>query len=105
LELRHACGKTVLKSVQDAQRVLGEYIAPGARNPEMAINELLTILDDRKLVNAVWKLDPMSKPDKVKNDCPRKSHWIGPARAFHTVVTTPRRGSRAQDHRMRTDGR
>ena len=56
--------KRVLKSVQDAQRILGEYIAPGARNPEMAINDLLTILDDDKLVKAVWKLDPKSKPNE-----------------------------------------
>jgi hypothetical protein len=63
--VRHACGKNVSqKSVQEAQRVLGEYIAPGGRNPEMAINELLTILDDRKLVKAVWKLDPESKPEE-----------------------------------------
>jgi hypothetical protein len=56
--------KRVPKSVQDAQRALGEYIAPGARNPYMTINELLTILDDRKLVKAVWKLDPKSKPEE-----------------------------------------
>jgi hypothetical protein len=54
----------VLKSVQDAQRVLGEYIAPGDRDPEMTINRLLTILDDEKLVKAVWELDPKSKPNE-----------------------------------------
>jgi hypothetical protein len=58
-----AIKKRLLRSVQEAQRV-GEYIAPGARNPEMTINDLLTILDDRKLVKAVRKLDPKSKPDE-----------------------------------------
>jgi hypothetical protein len=57
----------VLKSVQDAQLVLGEYIAPRDRDPEMTINRLLTILDDEDLVNAVWELDPKSNP--MKNDC------------------------------------
>jgi hypothetical protein len=54
----------VLKSVQDAQRVLGEYIAKGDRDPEMTINRLLTILDDEDLVKAVWELDPRSKPNE-----------------------------------------
>ena len=34
--------------------VLGEYIAPGDR-------QRVAILDDRKLVKAVWKLDPVSR--------------------------------------------
>jgi hypothetical protein len=54
----------VLKLVQDAQRVLGEYIAPGDRDPEMTIDRLLTILDGEELVKAVWELDPQSKPDE-----------------------------------------
>jgi hypothetical protein len=30
----------------------------------MTINRLLTILDGEELVNAVWELDPKSKPDE-----------------------------------------
>ena len=41
------------KAVTSAQKVLGEYIEPGPRDCEQTINELLDVLDDRKVADAV----------------------------------------------------
>jgi hypothetical protein len=55
--------QTVLSAVQNAQDILAHCVAPGPRDPEKAINDLLTALDNRDVVLAVWELDPESKPD------------------------------------------
>jgi hypothetical protein len=55
--------QTVLSAVQKAQDILAHYVPPGPRDPENTINDLLTVLDDRDVVAAVWELDPESKPD------------------------------------------
>jgi hypothetical protein len=55
--------QTVLSAVQKAQDILTHYVAPGPRDPENAINDLLTVLDNRDVVLAVWELNPKSKPD------------------------------------------
>jgi hypothetical protein len=44
------------------QTVLAHCIAPGPRDPEKAINDLLTALDSRDVIRAVWELDPKFKP-------------------------------------------
>jgi hypothetical protein len=55
--------QTVLSAVQKAQDILAHYIAPGPRDPESTIIDLLTALDNWDVVLAVWELDPKSKPD------------------------------------------
>ena len=52
----------VLQAVEQAQNVLARYVEPGPRDPEQTISALMTILDDRELVKAVWELDPAAKP-------------------------------------------
>ena len=53
---------TVLNAVERAQDILAHYVAPGPRDHEKTINALLQVLDDEEVVQAVWELDPSSKP-------------------------------------------
>jgi hypothetical protein len=41
------------EAVVRAQKVLGEYIEPGPRDCEQTINNLLDVLDDQKVADAV----------------------------------------------------
>jgi hypothetical protein len=52
----------VLRAVEQAQDVLARYVEPGPRDAEKTVNDLMTILDDIDLVEAVWELDPAAKP-------------------------------------------
>ena len=49
---------TVLRAVEDARRVLGEYIAHGPLDPAQTVERLLTILNRDDVVHA---LDRMKK--------------------------------------------
>jgi hypothetical protein len=51
----------VLRAVELAQDVLAQYVEPGPRDAEKTVNDLMTILDDSDLVEAVWELDPAAK--------------------------------------------
>jgi hypothetical protein len=47
----------VLDAIQEAQRLLAEYVAPGPRrNPDETINMLLFLLDQGDVVAAVNRL-------------------------------------------------
>jgi hypothetical protein len=47
----------VLDAIEDAQRILAEYVEPTSRrNPEVTINMLLSLLDRRDVVSAVKRL-------------------------------------------------
>lgn len=37
---------TVLRTVLDARRILGEYIEPGPRDPAQTVERLLAVLED-----------------------------------------------------------
>ena len=52
----------VLRAVEQAQDLLARYVEPGPRDAEKTINDLMTILDDSDLVEAVWELDPAARP-------------------------------------------
>jgi hypothetical protein len=52
----------VLRVVEQAQDVLARYVEPGPRDAEKTVNDLMTILDDSDLVEAVWELDPAARP-------------------------------------------
>lgn len=43
----------LLQALLSAQAILGKYIQPGKRDCESAVNELLTVLDDEKLMTAM----------------------------------------------------
>jgi hypothetical protein len=47
---------TVLRAVEDARRVLGEYLAPGRRDATPTVERLLTILDRNDLVHALDRI-------------------------------------------------
>jgi hypothetical protein len=48
--------KLVLDAIEQAQRTLANYVEPGKRSCEATINELLSILDDEQIVEAVAQL-------------------------------------------------
>jgi hypothetical protein len=49
----------VLDAIEDAQRILAEYIEPASRrNPEATIHMLLFLLDRRDVVAAIGRLRP-----------------------------------------------
>jgi hypothetical protein len=47
---------TVIRAVEDARRVLGEYIAPGSRDATRTVERLLAILDRNDLVHALDRI-------------------------------------------------
>jgi hypothetical protein len=47
---------TVLKAMEDARRALGEYIAPGSRDPTQLAHRLLAVLDREEVVRAVDRM-------------------------------------------------
>lgn len=47
----------ITTAVRDAQLVLGKYVEPGARDPEKTINDLLDVLDDYQLIEALEKVE------------------------------------------------
>jgi hypothetical protein len=51
----------VLRAVGQAQDLLARYVEPGPRDAEKTVNDLMSILDDSDLVEAVWELDPAAK--------------------------------------------
>jgi hypothetical protein len=50
--------ETVLRAVEDARRILGEYIAPGPRDATITVDRLIAVLDRDDFIHA---LDRMKK--------------------------------------------
>jgi hypothetical protein len=48
---------TVLRTVQDARRILGEYIEPGPRDPARTVERLLAVLDREDFVHALDRIN------------------------------------------------
>ena len=59
--------KRVLQAVQEAQGILARHVEPGPRNCEQTINELLDVLDDEAVVQAL-KDSKMEKPPTEQLD-------------------------------------
>jgi hypothetical protein len=58
----------VREAVKEAQAILARYVELGPRDCQNTINDLLTVLDDERLVHGVEEEDE------------RQSHQTGPAR-------------------------
>ena len=58
----------VTRAVKEAQAILARYVEPGPRDAENTINDLLAVLDDERLVQA------------MEEEHERQSHQTGPAR-------------------------
>jgi hypothetical protein len=47
---------TLLRAIEDARRVLGEYIEPGPRDATRTVERMLVILDRNDVVHALDRL-------------------------------------------------
>jgi hypothetical protein len=48
--------ETLLRAVEDARRILGEYIEPGQRNAARTVQHLLAVLDRNDVVHALDRM-------------------------------------------------
>jgi hypothetical protein len=49
--------ETVLRTVQDARRILGEYIDLGPRDPAQTVERLVAVLDRDDLLHALDRIN------------------------------------------------
>jgi hypothetical protein len=47
---------TLIRAVEDARRILGEYIAPGQRDAIRTVERLLAVLDRNDVVHALDRM-------------------------------------------------
>jgi hypothetical protein len=47
---------TVLQAVEDARRILGEYMVPGPRDPTFTLHRLIAVLDRDEVVLALDRM-------------------------------------------------
>jgi hypothetical protein len=47
---------TLIRALEDARRILGEYIEPGPRNATRAAERLLAVLDRNEVVRALERI-------------------------------------------------
>lgn len=47
---------TLVRAIEDARRVLGEYIEPGPRDAARTVQRLLVILDKHEVVHALDRI-------------------------------------------------
>jgi hypothetical protein len=48
--------ETLLRAVEDARRILGEYIGPGERDAAQTVQHLLAVLDRNDVVHALDRM-------------------------------------------------
>ena len=48
--------ETVLRAMEDARRVLGEYVAPGPRDATRTVHRLIAVLDRDEVVHALDRM-------------------------------------------------
>jgi hypothetical protein len=48
--------ETVLRAIEDARRILGEYVEPGPRDPTRTVERLLAVLDRNDVVHALDRI-------------------------------------------------
>jgi hypothetical protein len=49
--------ETVLRALEDARRILGEYIEPGPRDATRTVERLLAVLDRNDVVRALDRMN------------------------------------------------
>jgi hypothetical protein len=49
--------ETLMRAIEDARRILGEYIEPGLRDPTQTVERLLAILDKTNVVHALDRMN------------------------------------------------
>jgi hypothetical protein len=47
---------TLLRAIEDARRILGEYIEPGQRDATRTVERLLAVLDKNDVVHALDRM-------------------------------------------------
>jgi hypothetical protein len=47
---------TLIRAVEHARRILGEYIEPGPRDPTRTVDRLLAVLDRKDVVHALDRI-------------------------------------------------
>jgi hypothetical protein len=47
---------TLIRAVEDARRILGEYIEPGPRDATRAVQRLLAVLDRNDVIHALDRI-------------------------------------------------
>ena len=47
---------TLIRAVEDARRILGEYIEPGPRDATRAVQRLLAVLDRNNVIHALDRI-------------------------------------------------
>jgi hypothetical protein len=48
--------ETLIRAVEDARRILGEYIEPGPRDATRTVERLLAVLDRNEIVHALDRM-------------------------------------------------
>jgi hypothetical protein len=48
--------ETLLRAIEDARRILGEYIEPGPRDATQTVEGLLAVLDNNDVVHALDRM-------------------------------------------------
>ena len=48
--------ETLIRAIEDARRILGEYIEPGPRDATRTVERLLTVLDRNDVVHALDRI-------------------------------------------------
>jgi len=49
--------ETLMRAIEDARRILWEYIEPGLRDPTQTVERLLAILDKTNVVHALDRMN------------------------------------------------
>jgi hypothetical protein len=55
--MNNAGQETLMRAIEDARRILGEYIEPGLRDPTQTVERLLAILDKTNVVHALDRMN------------------------------------------------
>jgi len=48
---------TLVRAIEDARRILGEYIEPGPRDAKLIVERLLAVLDRNDVVHALERIN------------------------------------------------
>jgi len=48
--------QTLIRAIEDARRILGEYIEPGPRDAKPTVERLLAVLDKPEIVHALDRM-------------------------------------------------
>jgi hypothetical protein len=48
--------ETLLRAIEDARRILGEYLEPGQRDPAQTVARLVAVLDKSDVVHALDRM-------------------------------------------------